>query len=68
MYYLGMCLFEKHNLMVILQLDTAKVMRFLGWLLSPHVRVCMCVCLPQHWQSNGIGEATPTIMGYTPVM
>ena len=31
MYYLGMCLFEKHNLMVILELDSNKVMRFLGW-------------------------------------
>lgn len=30
MYYLGMCLFEKHNLMVILELDSNKVMRFLA--------------------------------------
>ena len=30
MYYLGMCLFEKHNLIAVLHLDNAKVMRFLG--------------------------------------
>lgn len=30
MFYLGMCLFEKHNLIAVLHLDIAKVMKFLS--------------------------------------
>lgn len=40
MFYLGISLFEKHNLMTILHLESSKVMRFLG-----EVKIMMLVCL-----------------------
>lgn len=36
LYYVGICLFEKHNLMTILNLDNTKVMKFLGEFLTSY--------------------------------
>ena len=43
MFYLGMCLFEKHNLIVMLHLENAKVMKFLGKPLTRCKVHFMCV-------------------------
>lgn len=48
MFYLGMCLFEKHNLIAVLHLDNAKVMKFLCKQINSMLCVCMymCYCSP----------------------
>ena len=44
MFYLGMCLFEKHNLIAVLHLDNVKVMKFLCKQINSLLSVCTHMC------------------------